>query len=101
MWLRFGRAAVGRTIQDVNKRKYNAEERKSIVLAKVVGAVLLPLILIPLGLVGLLRQCQLFPESWVCSGESVLLSPAAAFLLVLLIGAYVYGVYHIFKGKPK
>jgi hypothetical protein len=85
----------------MKKGLYNAEERRSIFIAKIVGSVLLPLILLPLAFFKLLRQCQLFPDSWICSGESVFLSPAALAMMACLVVAYLFGVYHIFRGEPK
>jgi len=85
----------------MRKKLYNAEERRSIFIAKVVGAVLLPLILMPLGFFKLLRQCRRFPDSWICSGESVFLSPAAILAMLCVMAAYFFGVYYIAKGEPK
>jgi hypothetical protein len=85
----------------MRKKLQDAEERRSILIAKIVGALLLPLVLMPLGFFKLLRQCQIFPDSWICSGESVFLSPAAIVIMVCVLGGYLFGVYHIFKGEPK
>lgn len=85
----------------MTKHQRTAEQKKTIFAAKVIGAILLAIVLVPLPIVMTLRHCNLFPDSWPCAGEDILLSPVAIAFAICAVAICVFGVYHIFKGQPK